>query len=121
MRAIKNVKGMALLDNTLGLIIASGITAISLTQLPDVLDSADKSVTKYAMEATRSHNSTWSQYAQAHGIKDFSAPEMELSGFNRVNENQLSSPLQHYCFSPQQPGSEPVPCKSLPTLTLAAE
>ena len=80
--------------------VAAGITAISLTQAPQLLDSADKTSLHYIQQTERSANELYRQYAQAKG-NSLLQPEMMLNGV-KIEEGQVSSPLGHYCYNSNQ-------------------
>ena len=97
MKRHKSVKGATLLDNTIGLAVASGLTAISLTQAPAFLDSADKAALHYIQQSERSADKLYQQYSLAKGI-EVETPQVELYGVQR-HEKHVASPLGQYCYN----------------------
>jgi hypothetical protein len=100
MKGYKSVKGATLIDNTIGLVVASGLTAISLAQVPGVLDSADKAALHYIQQTERSAHSVYEQYSMAKGSESLTL-EIEFNGVLREG-NHVTSPLGHYCYDSSQ-------------------
>lgn len=78
MKRHKIVRGSTLLDNTIGLTIASDTTAISLTQAPDLLDRADKAALHYIQKSERSADKLYQQHSQAKGVD----PQSSVMAYN---------------------------------------
>ena len=95
----KSVKGAALINQAIGLSVAGAITAISLTQAPQLLDDADHAVLYYVQQSERSAAEIYQQYARAAGHEKM-RPEIMISGLTR-SEQQTRSPLGHYCYNSQ--------------------
>lgn len=104
------VKGMTLLNYTIGLSIAASISAGSLYWLPSLLDNADRNVADYALQASRMNTLINQQYLQASGHTDTLLPGILYHGLTEKNGHRYS-PLGHYCFADQVSNASLKPCK----------
>jgi len=95
LRGKRGCQGVALLDSLLSLTLTAGLSAIALSQLPQLIDQADRQVTEYARVTSLSAHLIQQQYEQASG--NASAVEVALVGLEQ-RDRQVQSPLGYYCY-----------------------
>ena len=111
--SLKASAGFSTLQTTAGILISGILTGTALHYLPDVLDQADREVTRYAASAETVHDEIWSTYEEAQGINAKSRRETVRHGFSAVND-LVASPLGGYCFDPREPAK---PLQDCPLVT----
>lgn len=94
--------GFSTLQTTAGIIISGILTATALHYFPDLLDQADREVTRYAASAEAIHQEVWETYEETQGINAKPRRESVRHGFSAAND-LVASPLGGYCFDPEAP------------------
>ncbi len=94
--------GFSTLQTTAGIIISGVLTGTALHYFPDILDQADREVTRYAASAESVHQEIWTAYEEIQGINAKPRRESVRHGFSAAND-LVASPLGGYCFDPEAP------------------
>lgn len=95
--------GFSTLQTTAGIIISGVLTGTAMHYFPDILDQADREVTRYAASAEAIHQEIWDIYEETQGINAKPRRESVRHGFSAAND-LVASPLGGYCFDPGAPG-----------------
>lgn len=106
-------KGFSTLQATAGMALAGIFIGVSLQHLPQVLNDADREVTRHAASAEAMHNAVWSTWNRNAGADaEQTVPAPVRHGFEERN-SLVHSPLDGYCFAPSDPLSTLDLCQSL--------
>lgn len=97
-----NCQGFSTLQTTAGLMISGVLSATAITHLPDLIAAADEQVTRHAASTEAIHNAVWQTYQTAASEQADAKKEVFRHGFD-VRNNLVHSPLEGYCFEPENP------------------
>lgn len=101
---LKRQGGFSTLQTTTAILLSGVLGGTAAHYLPDMVDHADREVTRYASSAEATHQIVWETYEKAQGAnaEPQNRPEPVRVGFTAIDD-LVASPLGTYCFNADNP------------------